>query len=430
MSEQPLSAPSRPFRSLAISLIRKVFLLSTICAVVMCAVQAALTYQIVQDRQKAALRDIVASHVPLLALNVWDIEPDALAQQVHSISERPEVGYVWVETKTGQRFFAGDSSLARARALSVNIPYPRLETGSVGSLYIVPNPRVLPREILWSLLPVLLGYGLLTLMLCLFIAGLLRRELQRPLEGVARFVGELNPRNLTMPLQLQRPHNRHRDEIDLVVEGFGTLQRGISEHIENLDRLVAERTQDLENALSSLQRIAMTDPLTGCFNRRHFDERFPMEVERAQRYARPLSVMFCDVDHFKQINDSYGHAFGDEVLRGFASHLLHHVRSEVDWVARYGGEEFIIVLPETALQAACATAERLRRRVEAASFSDGLQQVQVTASFGVAEWLPGDNPERLLARADALLLEAKQTGRNRVLPLPLSEDALRAASAS
>lgn len=415
----------RPFRSLAVSLIRKTFLLSTLCASVVCCVQAALTYQAVQDRQKAALRELVASHVPLLSLNVWDIEPDALAQQVRSIAERREVGYVWIETKTGQRFFAGQAELARYRAISVNIPYPRIDSGSVGTLHIVPDPAVLPREILWSLLPVVLGYGVLTLMLCVFIAGLLRRELQQPLEGVARFVSGLNPRNLTTPLKLRRPANRYRDEIDLVVEGFATLQSGISEHIENLDRLVAERTQDLESALSSLQRIAMTDPLTGSFNRRHFDERFPMEVERAQRYARPLSVMFCDVDHFKRINDSYGHAFGDEVLRSFASHLLHDLRSEVDWVARYGGEEFIIVLPETELDAACATAERLRRRVEAASFSDGLQQVGVTASFGVAEWLPGDRPDRLLARADALLLEAKQGGRNKVLPLPRFEVAAR-----
>lgn len=412
----------RPFRPLAVSLIRKTFLLSTGCALLVCGMQAAISYSIVQQRHAREIREIAATHVPLLAINVWDIEPEAVALQVQVIAEREGVGYVWVETETGQRFFSGDGSLLGKAESSFNIPYPRSETGSVGTLHIVPNPNSMLREVALYLLPAVAGYGVLTVLLCLFIAGLLARELQRPLQSIADFVTRLTPQSLTKPLRLQRVWQSHRDEIDLVADGFRTLQGGISAHIENLDQLVAERTQDLENALRSLQRLAMTDPLTDCFNRRHFDERFPMEVERAQRYGRPLSIMFCDVDHFKRVNDCFGHAFGDEVLRGLAGCFKGDLRSEVDWVGRYGGEEFVIVLPETTLAAACATAERLRQRIAAVRFPVTGRDIVVTASFGVTEWYPGEHAAELLGRADALLLLAKQTGRNKVLPMPPMEE--------
>lgn len=420
-----MATPARPFRPLAVSLTRKTLWLSFACATLVCLLQAAYSYQMIRERHARVIDDIAATHVPLLAINVWDIEPAAVAQQVRAIAERSEVGYVWVDTKTGQRFTGGDAHLlGKARVLAFNIPYPRAETGSVGSLHIVANPRAMLTELWQFLLPTLVGHVVLSVLLCLFVAGLLRRDLQWPMQGIAEFVTRLTPQSLTRPLRLRRVWQPYRDEIDLVADGFRTLQGGISTHIDNLDQLVAERTRELEEALRSLQRIAMTDPLTDCFNRRHFDERFPMEVERAQRYGRPLSVMFCDVDHFKQINDHYGHAFGDQVLRGIAGHFQHDLRGEVDWVGRYGGEEFVIVLPETELAAACATAERLRRRVAEARFVDGARRVAMTVSFGVAQWRPGELPDALLARADALLLLAKQGGRNQVLPPAPPDDPL------
>src|SRR5690606_22543076 len=112
------------------------------------------------------------------------------------------------------------------------------------------------------------------------------------------------------------------------------------------DQTVEERTRQLNDLVNEIQRLSITDALTGCYNRRLIEQRLPAEMERSRRYRRPLAVVFVDIDHFKPINDRWGHAAGDEVLREIGRRLLGAVRSQIDWIARYGGEEFLIVLPE------------------------------------------------------------------------------------
>jgi two-component system cell cycle response regulator len=165
-----------------------------------------------------------------------------------------------------------------------------------------------------------------------------------------------------------------------------------------------------------LEALAQTDPLTDALNRRALTERLNAELERARRYDSMVTLLMIDLDHFKRINDTYGHLVGDDVLMALAALLQHEVRS-VDLVARYGGEEFVIVLPETREEGAVAFAERIRERIEAHPFSmaDG-PTLQVTASIGVATF-PAPRVatvEDLFTRADQALYRAKAEGRNRV----------------
>jgi diguanylate cyclase (GGDEF)-like protein len=246
------------------------------------------------------------------------------------------------------------------------------------------------------------------------------------MQRLASFVTRLKPDNITQELALQRVPGHLYDEIDLVADGFRTLQENIHHHILTLDSRVLERTSQLEQALASLKVLSSVDPLTGCFNRLTFNERLPNEMARAKRYGRPLSVIFCDADKFKSINDTHGHLVGDRVLAILGSCLRQELRAEVDWVARYGGEEFVLVLPETPLMSALEIAERLRQRVEqdvTLRLADG-RQLHVTASFGVAQQQEQEAMESLLHRADEWLYVAKNEGRNQVLPprsLPQSE---------
>ena len=172
----------------------------------------------------------------------------------------------------------------------------------------------------------------------------------------------------------------------------------------------------LEKANEDLERLANTDALTGLANRRYFMEALAREIERSERYSRPLSLVLLDLDYFKKVNDTHGHPVGDVVLRA-ASDVLRSVRRDVDRAARLGGEEFALLLPETEAPGAAAVAERVRVRLEVTSHpSPGGEPFTVTASFGVASLGPGvATGEALLQAADEALYRAKRGGRNRVV---------------
>ncbi len=153
---------------------------------------------------------------------------------------------------------------------------------------------------------------------------------------------------------------------------------------------------------------ARIDALTGLANRRALEEILAAEISRAQRFAHQLAIVLLDLDRFKEINDSFGHAAGDVMLRA-VSRLLTSLARQGDTVARWGGEEFVVVLPETDLEGAQRFAERLRRTIEAHSVGD----MQTSASCGVATMLPEDSVEELLGAADQALYQAKANGRNR-----------------
>lgn len=180
--------------------------------------------------------------------------------------------------------------------------------------------------------------------------------------------------------------------------------------LQGVTRNISERKR-LER---ELHRLAIMDCLTELPNRRHFLERLEAEIERSTRYDRPLSVAMIDLDHFKAINDTHGHAAGDEALRRFAATCRDALRAS-DVIGRLGGEEFAVVLPETALADAALVTERLREVVGALRIGDADDAFSFTVSVGIAELRPGDDASRLLCHADKALYAAKRQGRNRVV---------------
>jgi two-component system cell cycle response regulator len=162
-------------------------------------------------------------------------------------------------------------------------------------------------------------------------------------------------------------------------------------------------------------RLAVTDPLTGLRNRRYMDTHLARMIDKAQSGGQPLSLLAFDLDRFKLVNDTFGHAAGDAVLKEFSRRLLDNTRS-VDLVARLGGEEFVVVMPDAGMDDARIAAERVRSAIEAAAFVEGDRIIPVTVSVGVSSLKPqGDVAAKLIARADAALYIAKAAGRNRVI---------------
>lgn len=181
------------------------------------------------------------------------------------------------------------------------------------------------------------------------------------------------------------------------------------------ERLVRDNVQlnkrlELEELARKLDFRATTDPLTGLFNRRKFNHELSLEISRSQRYRTPLSLIIFDIDHFKAINDTYGHQAGDKVLTALAKFVSGRIH-KTDVLARWGGEEFMLLVPGSRIYMAAQLAEDLRNAMrEFASGDAGI----ATSSFGVAEFEDGDTADSFISRADEALYRAKINGRNRV----------------
>jgi two-component system, cell cycle response regulator len=191
-------------------------------------------------------------------------------------------------------------------------------------------------------------------------------------------------------------------------------------------RRIADLAASLQLALRDNRMLSTVDELTRAGRRGFFEEHFPREVERALRLARPLALVLCDIDHFKQVNDRHGHQAGDAVLKEFTARISSNLRVGKDWVARLGGEEFAIVFPDTTAKEAGLVAGRLRERIGSSGFDVPSQRIAISASFGVCalehpapQGLHG-LPGRMLRDADAALYESKHRGRNQVTACNIS----------
>jgi len=201
------------------------------------------------------------------------------------------------------------------------------------------------------------------------------------------------------------------------VGGAGKKEKFTRDDLRVLDILSSMASQALDNSFlfNQVQEMALRDGLTGLLTHRAFQEKLANGILEASRYNQPLSIILMDVDHFKSINDRYGHQSGDGVLQGMAHIMVRNVR-DVDYVARYGGEEFVIILLQTTHEDAITIAESIRADIEAQPFDANGKEVNVTGSFGVSTFPEEAASEPQLVRlADERLYAAKKAGRNQVI---------------
>ncbi len=280
-----------------------------------------------------------------------------------------------------------------------------------------------------------------------------KKELERFLEGVTSRIQTLSEHVLNLSenrgesassrREFQQSFQSHMDDIrssmqeeedidqlkHAIENGLDAIEQRMTEYIrreEALTKDAQERIEDLSGRLEDMKHEAfmlqqkmleqreqaLHDPLTGAFNRLAYEEKMEEEYQRWKRYQHPLSLLIVDIDHFKRINDTFGHLAGDKALKALALRLLQRVR-EVDIVARYGGEEFVVIMPDTDLDKAYKVAEKLRSVVASAGFHYRKQPVNITISCGLASFREGDDPHTAFKRADEALYAAKQSGRNR-----------------
>lgn len=196
-----------------------------------------------------------------------------------------------------------------------------------------------------------------------------------------------------------------------LVEELRRSNAELEERVKERTMQLEQRALELEAANEQISRLVYIDPLTGVANRRSLDITLAREIERVSRLGQPLTVVLLDVDHFKSVNDTFGHAMGDKVLQAIAATVSGLLRP-YDLIARYGGEEFLVMMPGVTQENGEVAADRFRLAISAITI-DGFSQ-NITASFGVATLLAGQPSHTLFERADKAMYRAKQNGRNRV----------------
>ncbi len=238
------------------------------------------------------------------------------------------------------------------------------------------------------------------------VINLAHKETAKPFDGEDEQILSIMLGEISFAIENARLRMR-------IEENLKALQR----HAADLEREVAERKRIEENLRENEKRymeLSITDGLTGLYNRRHFYSQLETEIERSLRYGRSLSLLLLDIDDFKVFNDAYGHLEGDKVLVRMAETIRKTLR-RMDSVYRYGGEEFVVLLPETSGEQGVTIAERIRSEFGKKIFSPaGDGEVRVTASIGVAQFIPGEELEVFVKRADDNMYRAKETGKDRV----------------
>ncbi len=347
--------------------------------------------------------------------NFPDRYPDILALEV--LDRQGQVVGALDPRRFGDRVDAAeDLALRRAsgRALSDDrsqIVVPIVLTYSLGVLRATLDEGPLIGELKRIRRGALLATVAWAVVLAATLSLLLRRVFARRIERLSEVVSRLqaDPTN-----DEARADERGADEVAELGRSFNRMAAELAARTVGLEALVEARTAALAEANTRLAELATSDPLTGLRNRRFFDEQLAQLRSIAERGQRPLAVALLDVDHFKSVNDTFGHAVGDVVLVDVAATLQRHARAS-DVVARVGGEEFALLLPDTDREVARVALERMRAALASAPHPDApeLGERRITASAGIAVY-PDDDPEGLMVAADRALYAAKHAGRNQV----------------
>lgn len=380
------------------------------------------TRTMVQEELQGAER----TFYPALATALWELNQEQLDALMMGVIDLPLISSVRISEPSGREITRGSNSGLIGTSIEHGFDVSYQFSGQnihLARVSFSASDTVVLQRLRVGFQMIVVSAAIKSMLLIALFIWAFRKHLGKPLRVLRESVAMINLESLAhRRVDMKLPRN---NELKLLQNAFNhmlsTLDQERRAHFEALTRVnqsleaeVQSRTKDLQDANRRLEQLARTDPLTGVANRRDFMERLQSDILRAHRAGSALTVLAVDLDHFKQINDRWGHAAGDDALVNFARTTQGQLRAS-DVLARLGGEEFAILLPETALPQATEVANRILESLKTQVIVTAEGEFGYTASIGVATLSHGkDDGEALLGRADQNMYRAKQLGRNRV----------------
>jgi diguanylate cyclase (GGDEF)-like protein len=366
--------------------------------------------------------DPALARTVVLGLGEYD-----LFQHVRIIDDLGEDLYK-TEHELSQSVLSGIAGMlfSSEKPIVVLLKFPGVK-GEIGRIEVRLDSYLVAEQFFQRSFRTIIGSFLRNIILSAGLLVLFYYTLTRPLIHLGRQINAIDPNNPDQELVVSNWHKKSElgkmtgllnlllKRLKDVQDKFKSAEQALVDQNNKLESMVQNRTIELLDANTKLNLLATTDPLTGVYNRRFFEEAGLKLVNEMQRYKRTVAMLSCDLDNFKEVNDRFGHAMGDEVLRGFAMCFSSIIR-ESDIFARHGGEEFVILLSEITLEDACALGERLRSCFNDMTFSHEGRDVNFSVSIGLSMApLHSDyDMGNLMKVADAALYKAKELGRNRL----------------
>lgn len=353
-------------------------------------------------------------HLKPLAENVWNFYDEMIMVQLQAWVQLPAVEYLEVSVEGHQGWKAGTIPHGKTIEKNFKLIYSSPQNDiDVGTLRVIASLDKTYHS-LFKKLAVILATNIIKIFLVvLFIFFLFHFQVTQHLLHIANITNDLDINNSYIPLRLSRKdHPNREDELDKIVRAINNRTQTLKNNQDYLEDRIVERTKELEEQKRIAENLARIDPLTGLSNRRAFFEYGQLLENQTAHHSHLFSVIMLDIDHFKKINDCYGHEIGDEALKTLARALKSLVRSS-DILGRLGGEEFAIIMPHASSKEAAMMSERLKMEISKIVLSDNEQKVRFTVSFGIAECNEkATSFQQVLNNADKALYQAKNDGRN------------------
>lgn len=353
-------------------------------------------------------------HLKPLAENVWNFYDEMIMAQLQAWVELPAIAYLEVSVEDHRGWKTGTiprgKTIEKTFKLIYSSPYSNID---VGSLRVIASLEGTYHSLIKKL-GIILGTNIIKIFIVsLFIFFLFHFQVTQHLLHIAKFTNDLNINKSFTPLKLSRKSDPIRDdELDKIVGAINNRTQALKNNQDYLEGRIAERTRELEEQKRIAENLARTDSLTGLKNRRAFFEYGQLLENQTARYSQNFSIIVLDIDHFKRINDNYGHDIGDEALKALAK-SMNAIVSSSDILGRLGGEEFAIIMPHAGSEEAAIMSERLKMALSKIVLTNIEPKIGFTASFGIAESHEMKiSFQQVLKNADKALYQAKSEGRN------------------